>query len=96
MLFDVVKDPHEQTNLADQSPQLVEDGLSRLSRWQSEMMPLAARGRDPLENVIKEGGPYHVRGQLPDYLKRLRETGRSSSAKLLEKKYALELVGEVL
>jgi choline-sulfatase len=96
MLFNVVKDAHEQNNLVHQSPQLVADGLSLLDSWQAEMMPLAARGRDPLENVIKEGGPYHVRGQLPDYLKRLRATGRSNSAELLEKKYALELVGEAV
>lgn len=96
MLFDVVKDPHEQTNLVYQCPKLVADGLSRLDSWQAEMMPSAARGRDPLENVIKEGGPYHVRGQLPDYLKRLKATGRLSSAQLLEKKYALELVGEAI
>ena len=48
----------------------------------------AARGRDPLLNVIEEGGPYHVRhGQLDDYLVRLRETGRSKMADQLKEKY---------
>jgi choline-sulfatase len=32
--------------------------------------------RDPLETILDEGGPFHVRGHLPEYLDRLRETGR--------------------
>jgi len=95
MLFDIENDPHEQTDLCLDCPELVEEGLSRLRSWQAEMMPLAARGRDPLENVVLEGGPYHVRGQLPDYLKRLRETSRQAHARRLEKKYAQELAGAV-
>ena len=95
MLFDIENDPHEQTDLCLDCPELVEDGLSRLRSWQAEMMPLAARGRDPLENVVLEGGPYHVRGQLPDYLKRLRQTNRQAHARRLEKKYAQELAGAV-
>ena len=55
------------------------------------MAPTAARGRDPLVNVIAEGGPYHVRGQLPAYLERLRATGRADKAALLAAKYAAEL-----
>ena len=47
-----------------------------LNEWYAERLPLAARGRDPLLNVISEGGPFQVRGQLTDYLKRLRATGR--------------------
>lgn len=87
MLFDVVADPHEQVNLAKDKPDIVARGLALLSGWHETMMPGAARGRDPLANVVAEGGPYHVRGQLPAYLVRLRATGRSGKADLLEMKY---------
>jgi choline-sulfatase len=91
MLFDLEKDPFEQTNLADANVSVRDDGLSRLGSWHGEMMAHAARGRDPLKNVVAEGGPYHVRGQLPAYLKRLRQTNRAVYADALEEKYALEL-----
>jgi len=44
-------------------------------------------GVDPMETVLKEGGPYHAtfRSEAFDlYLKRLRETGRESYADDLE------------
>ena len=47
----------------------------------------AARGRDPLENVVQEGGPFHVRGELPAYLERLLATGRGELAEALAQKY---------
>ena len=55
------------------------------------MMIDAARGRDPLTNVVSEGGPYHVRGQLPKYLERLRATDRGSAAEALEEKFHAEI-----
>jgi hypothetical protein len=51
----------------------------------------AARGRDPHDNVMQEGGPYHVRGKLESYLQRLRKTERSHLADQLAEKYASEL-----
>jgi len=61
--------------------------LQLLTGWQQQMIPHVARGRDPLTNVVLEGGPYHVRGELPAYLKRLRATGRADKAELLTAKY---------
>ncbi|MDC0213964.1 sulfatase [Gammaproteobacteria bacterium] len=87
MLFNVVNDPHEMNNLAGCSPEIIDEGLSILDGWYQEMMPQAARGRDPLLNVIEEGGPYHVRGQLGDYLARLRDTGREKLAEQLDEKH---------
>jgi len=29
-----------------------------------------------MDVVMAEGGPFHTRGELPDYLGRLRATGR--------------------
>ncbi len=87
MLFDLASDPHEQVNLASARPDIVKRGLALLDAWMAEMAPDMARGRDPLANVVAEGGPFHVRGALPAYLARLRATGRGDSAGKLEAKY---------
>jgi choline-sulfatase len=87
MLFDLHTDPFEQHNIAAERADIAGRGLVLLSEWYARMIPTAARGRDPLENVIREGGPYHVRGELPAYLERLRATGRADQAALLEARY---------
>jgi choline-sulfatase len=87
MLFDLASDPFEQHNLATAHPDVAAQGLTLLSHWHSAMVRNAARGRDPLENVILEGGPYHVRGELPRYLERLRATGRGELAAALAERY---------
>jgi hypothetical protein len=91
MLFDLESDPHEQMNRVDERPEVVAQGLTLLTHWYGEMAPNAARGRDPLANVVAEGGPYHVRGELPAYLERLKATGRADKAVLLAEKYKHEL-----
>ena len=55
------------------------------------MMRTARHPVDPMWNVLREGGPFHVRGQLRDYLARLRETGREQAAARLERTYRDEL-----
>jgi len=87
MLFDLKRDPHEQQNLAGTHADIAGRGLMLLSQWHSRMLPHAARGRDPLVHVMQEGGPYHVRGELPAYLERLRATGRADQAALLAARY---------
>ena len=78
MLFDVVSDPHEQVDLAAISEVVLTDGRSILSEWTTTQLDRALDPkRDPLEIVLDEGGPYHVRGHLPAYLRRLQETGRA-------------------
>lgn len=91
MLFNLATDPHEQNNLAEMHPDVVAQGMALLNDWLVKMTPDAARGRDPLTNVIAEGGPFHVRGVLPVYLERLRATDRSDKADALEQKHARDL-----
>ena len=86
-LFDLVKDPHEQINLAAQDETSRARGEKLLSDWHVSMLPTAARGRDPLRNTLAEGGPYHTRGKLEDYLVRLRATGREGPAERLQKRH---------
>ena len=77
MLFDVVADPHEQADLAGVDETNLALGRRMLSDWTLTQLDRALDPkRDPLEIVIEEGGPYHVRGHLTDYLVRLEETGR--------------------
>jgi hypothetical protein len=40
-----------------------------------------------LDTVVAEGGPFHVWGELPEYLERLRATGRAPIADQLEARW---------
>jgi len=85
MLFDLVADPHQQHDLAEREPAALARGRALLAGWREEM--LADGISDPHDNVMAEGGPYHVRGQLPAYLERLRVTERVGLAERLEAKW---------
>jgi len=85
MLFDLTQDPHEQHDLAPEHPELVAYAMSLLTEWQADMMNSAETDVDPMMTVLREGGPFHTRGNLPRYLARLRATGRASHAERLAK-----------
>ncbi|MEL7208153.1 MAG: sulfatase-like hydrolase/transferase, partial [Actinomycetota bacterium] len=88
MLFDVVADPHEVEDLAGSRPDLVGEAAGMLEAWAHEQLDLAlGGGRDPMQIVLDEGGPYHTLGHLPAYLTRLRETGRSKWADVLVERH---------
>jgi arylsulfatase A-like enzyme len=91
MLFDLARDPHEQHDLAASEPARVRHALSVLDGWRAEVLAANASGVDPLQTVLREGGPFHVRGQLRAYLARLRATGREGCAARLEQRHASEL-----
>ncbi len=90
MLFNLADDPHEQHNLADEQPGLVHEALARLDDWHAEMMRTATHPVDPMMTVLREGGPFHTRGKLPAYLKRLEATGRGHWAEWLRRKHPQE------
>ncbi len=83
MLFDLVDDPHEQHDLAAEKPETVQRAMGLLADWQHDMLLRSAHNVDPMMSVLREGGPFHTRGELPAYLKRLRETGRAHHAERL-------------
>ena len=88
MLFDVASDPHETNDLASAEPSLVNDAKRMLEDWTAEQLDSALGDqRDPMEIVLEEGGPYHVRGHLPAYLERLRTTGRAQWANILAERW---------
>ncbi len=91
MLFNAQDDPHEQYDLAPERPDLVNQAMKMLNEWHGNMKRTATHvDHDPMEIVIAEGGPLHTRGALPNYLVRLRETGREKWADNLAEKHPRE------
>jgi len=91
MLFDVENDPHEQHNLALEKPDVANVAMSILDDWVGRMMRTASHGQDPLWTVMNAGGAFHTRGQLPKYIDRLKDTGRSAWADRLASKHPRDL-----
>lgn len=93
MLFDVIDDPYEQNDMADERPDLIREGASRLMGWvDAQMQRMMYDKQDPLWTVLREGGPFHAlimpgRSPLPEYLDFLRRTGRTEGAEALLVKY---------
>ena len=87
MLFNLQDDPHETSDLADERPEVVREGLALLERWTAEMMERSPYETDPLWTVMREGGPYHTRGHLASYCAHLRATGRAHHAEALEARH---------
>jgi choline-sulfatase len=85
MLFNLTNDPHEQHDLSQARPELVQEAMALLAEWQHEQMLSATTDVDPMLTVLREGGPYHTRGTLPAYASHLRATGRSQHAARLER-----------
>ena len=84
LLFNIEEDPHETHDLAEEWPEVVQEGLAILERWYGEMMVTSTTGVDPMWTVMQEGGPLHTRSNLEQYCARLRETGRADHAETLE------------
>ncbi|MCF8260909.1 MAG: sulfatase [Melioribacteraceae bacterium] len=87
MLFNIKDDPHEQRNLAEEKPELVDKAMRYLEEWHGEMMRSAKHPHDPMWFVINEGGPMHTRFGLKEYIQRLKDTGREDQAKLMLTKH---------
>ncbi|MFW9941168.1 MAG: sulfatase, partial [Candidatus Thorarchaeota archaeon] len=83
MLFDFENDFHMLNNVADQTPEIVTRGLKYLNEWHLEMLKGHPNNKDPMETVLQEGGPFHTRGQLKSYLRRLKKTGREDMVKII-------------
>ena len=83
MLFDVEADPHESCDLAPERPDIVARGSSLLDRWHAHMMKSPDVHTDPMQTVMAEGGPYHPKGKLEEYCRRLEATGRRWAAEKL-------------
>ncbi len=87
MLFDLEADPYEQVNLASERPDVCKDAVYLLNEWHDDMMRTMDSATDPLWTVIREGGPYHARGQLPRYCEFLENTDRAYAIKELQRRH---------
>lgn len=97
-LYDLSEDPHETKNLAGSSPVVAQRGMALLHRWRGQRGLDAATGAsggnpeaprslvDPLFEVIHNGGPAYLRGNMNVYVDRLRETGREEHAATIEER----------
>lgn len=90
MLFNLKDDPHEKYNVLHDHPEVAGMCARILLDWHAEMMEGVADGIDPMETVLREGGPLHSRGHILHYAERLRETGREKGAEEMLKRYPPE------
>ena len=91
MLFNIKEDPHEQHNLAEERPDLCAKGAKMILDWNDAMMKTSHYDVDPMWTVMREGGPEHCRGQLENYMERLKGTPREYGIELLKEKYAEDI-----
>lgn len=87
MLFNVGEDPYEQFNVAGEFPEICAKGAKVILDWHDDQLLKDPTGHDPMWTVLAEGGPFHTKGYLEDYLVRLEKTGRAEGAKMLKEKY---------
>lgn len=90
MLFDLKDDPHEQFNLAKAHPEICRQAVAYLNEWHDEMMRTMDSPIDPLWTVMREGGPFHARGQLKKYCELLEGTPREWAIAELKKRHPRE------
>ena len=86
MLFDLTRDPHETMNQAEEKKEIVQEGMKLLGAWHEKMAVTSKNQTDPMQETLKEGGPFHTRIRFHEYCQRLRSTGRAHYADILEKK----------
>ncbi len=87
MLFDLESDPHETNDVAARHPEVCARAARMLEDWHAGMAAGAPGLIDPLETVLREGGPCHSRGALEPYCRRLEETGRGEAAAALRRRH---------
>ena len=93
MLFDIAADPHQQDDLATTHNPATAEGAGKLEEWTSAQLERSFSPVDPMQIVLDEGGPFHTRGHLPQYLDRLRQTGRGGWADTLAQRYPQQAAG---
>jgi arylsulfatase A-like enzyme len=91
LLWHAHDDPHLLENRAPMEPGIVAGAKALLADWESRVVD--PQNGDPLQTVIAEGGPPHVRGQLEAYVAYLRETGRAAAADRIEARHRRQGAG---
>lgn len=90
MLFNVKEDPYEQYNVVAEHRDVCKEAVYLLSEWHDEMMATSNSDVDPLWTVMREGGPFHPKGNLPHYIEHLKRTGRGHAVAELKRRHPSE------
>jgi hypothetical protein len=90
MLFNLKTDKHQLHNIAAENPEIFAKGAKLILDWVDEMMKKSIYQTDPLWTVMKEGGPFHSRGELNNYIKRISGTEREYGVEKLKEMYPEE------
>ena len=85
MLYDFENDFHMTNNLARERPEIVGRGLQLLDEWHTQMMETSPIAKDPMEIVMEEGAPFHVRERIIAYLRRTRRSDREEIIETLQR-----------
>lgn len=91
MLFDIRHDPNELRDRAHEEPAVCRKAVYLLNDWHDGMMGSMRCDIDPMWTVINEGGPFHAKGRLREYAKRLEATGRGAAIEELKRRHPSEL-----
>ena len=91
MLYNIKEDFHETKNVAAEHPDICDQASHMLLDWFDEQMMKSETGVDPMQTVLREGGPYHTRGWLKYYCEHLRKTDRAEEAERLIARHPDEL-----
>jgi len=77
MLHDMREDPHQETNLAAERPEVVAELNGLLAEWRHEQIRKGA-APDPLEQMVETGPFLYCKPER--FIERLRRTGRGEFA----------------
>ncbi len=91
MLYNVKEDYHETKNVAAEHPEICDRAAHMLLDWFDDCMKSSRQPIDPMQTVLREGGPYHTRGHLKEYCEFLRKTDRADEAESLIRRHPDEL-----
>jgi len=88
MLFNLKTDPHEEQNVIAQYPKVAGIAREKYGRWHEEMMRTMPDGytEDPMQTVLREI-PCHCDYDMEKYAKRLEDTGRGDSVKIIKERH---------
>lgn len=90
MLYNLGSDPHEEHNVATEHPEICDKAAHMLLDWFDDCMMNSPQPTDPMQTVLREGGPYHTRGNLGLYCSFLEKTERADEAEKLRARHPNE------
>lgn len=93
MLFDLVNDPYEQNNIAQEHPEFVNKCKSILFDWVDEQMKRLQHSHteDPLWHIYHNGGPHHAHLSAKTFINHLINAGEIDKANIIRTLYDSEL-----